>query len=918
MSSNIELFYNLVETYVKNIYDQKKVIEESDINDGVNQFKDMPMFNGEIREEHIKQIKNEITSKMSIKLDLGTLLKGDYKYEKWFLSKKSELDMKYWERYKKYLLNDKKFSPVVVNTMDDMLDTLTDLLGDPSIDGEFQRRGLIVGDVQSGKTSNYTGLICKAADAGYKAIVLLTGTIEKLRKQTQMRIDEGFVGRDSAAMRKQNEDSIVGSGVYDSSINPIVITSTMNDFNIQTARTSVFDLKSTNQPVIFVVKKNVTTLKNLNKWLRTFNKAGEDSINQSLLLVDDESDNASVNTNPEDRNPTAINKQIRDLLNLFNKSSYVGFTATPFANIFIDPDTNDSMLKEDLFPKDYIYSLNAPSNYIGARDIFREEGKYFGMLEIIDEEYIQECLPINHKNYDIIDYIPSDLKKAICTFLVANVIRDLRGDNKAHRSMLINVSRFTNIQNQVNILVNSYLKDIQSAVKVFGGLEKDKALENEYIRDLYNAYNSYYKGCEFDWSDIQCKLHKSIAPVTTVVVNQDNKKNLDYEEYETTGLRVIAIGGLSLSRGLTLEGLMVSYLYRNSKMYDTLMQMGRWFGYRKNYEDLCKIWMTEESISWYEHISEATDELREEIKRYENSGLTPMDFGLRVRSDINTLLVTARNKMRTASNQEISVSLSGEVIETPSIYEDKSKNINNKTAVDNLITCLKNIDKKPIKPGKSYVYYKDVDKKHILELLSNIEVPLANTFFDTNSIVEFIDGYRGNELEKWDIGFVSGKSRREFKIDNIDNKEIKINLIERAFSLENGNKIIRMNGKHNRIGSAGEGKIGLSQEQIGMVQELHKEEFKDEKKIISQKFYFNSISRNPLLLIYMVALGDYKLSENEYVNKIKDKYKDTPLIGFGIGIPSLQHAESKYIRYTTNKVHQMLNDEDFNYIGDEE
>ena len=913
MSSNIELFYNLVETYVKNIYDQKKVIEESDINDGVNQFKDMPIFNGEIREEHIKQIKNEITSKMSIKLDLGTLLNGDYKYEKWFLSKKSELDMKYWERYKKYLLNDKKFSPVVVNTMDDMLDTLTDLLGDPSIKGEFQRRGLIVGDVQSGKTSNYTGLICKAADAGYKAIVLLTGTIEKLRKQTQMRIDEGFVGMDSAAMIKQSEDSIIGAGFYDSSIHPMVLTSTMNDFKIQTARSLGFDLKSINQPVIFVVKKNVASLKNLNKWLRTFNKAGEESINQSLLLVDDESDNASVNTNPEDRNPTSINKQIRDLLNLFNKSSYVGFTATPFANIFIDPDTNDSMLKEDLFPKDYIYSLNAPSNYIGARDIFREDGKYFSMLEIIDEESIEECLPINHKNYDTIEYIPSDLKKAICTFLVANVIRDLRGDNKAHRSMLINISRFTNIQDQVNILVNSYLKDIQSAVKVFAGLEKDKALKNEYIQDLYNAYNSYYKGCGFDWDDIQYNLHKSIASVTTVVVNQRSNKSLDYEEYESAGLRVIAIGGLSLSRGLTLEGLMVSYLYRNSKMYDTLMQMGRWFGYRKNYEDLCKIWMTEESISWYEHISEATDELREEIKKYENSGLTPKDFGLRVRSDINTLLVTARNKMRTASSQEISVSLSGEVIETPSIYEDKSKNINNQTAVDNLLTSLNNIDKKPIKPGKSYVYYKDVDKKHILELLNNIEVPLANTFFDTNSIVEFVDGYKGKELEKWDIGFVSGKSERTF---NIEDKEI--HLIERAFSLENENKILRMNGNHNRIGSAGEGKIGLDKDQLDIVHEMHEKKYNGKKKSIPQKFYFNSISRNPLLLIYMVALGDYKLSENEYVNKIKDKYKDTPLIGFGIGIPSLQHAESKYIRYTTNKVHQMLNDEDFNYIGDEE
>ncbi len=917
MSSKKDLLYDLVETLVKDKYEKNGVIEERDIAEAINQFKFLPMFNGEITEEDIKQIKNEMTSKMSIRLDLGTLLKINYKYEKWFLSKKSELDMKYWERYKKYLLKDKKFSPIVINNMDDILDTLTDLLGDPSIDGEFQRRGLIVGDVQSGKTSNYTGLICKAADAGYKAIVLLTGTIEKLRKQTQMRIDEGFVGKDSAAMIKQNEDSIVvGAGVYDSSIHPMVLTSTTNDFKIQTARSLGFDLKSINQPVVFVVKKNVASLKNLNKWLRTFNKAGEESINQSLLLVDDESDNASVNTNPEDRNPTSINKQIRDLLNLFNRSSYVGFTATPFANIFIDPETNDSMLKEDLFPKDYIYSLNAPSNYIGARDIFREDGKYHDMLEMIDEQYIQESLPMNHKSYYVIEYIPTDLKKAICTFLVANVIRDLRGDNKAHRSMLINVSRFTNVQAQVNILVNTYLKDVQSSVKIFGSLSKEEALKDKYVYDLYNAYNVYYKNCEFTWEEIQNKLHKSIAPVTTVVVNQRSNKSLDYEDYETTGLRVIAIGGLSLSRGLTLEGLMVSYLYRNSKMYDTLMQMGRWFGYRKNYEDLCKIWMTEESIAWYEHISEATDELRLEIKKYENSGYTPKQFGLRVRSDINSLLVTARNKMRTASSQEISVSLSGEVIETPNIYEDKDKNISNKDAVKKLLRRLKSINKKSIKPGTSYVYYKDVDVKHILEFLNDIEVPLANTSFNIDSIVEFIDGYKGSELDKWDIGFVSGKSERQFNID----EDKSINLIERSFSIENGNKLIRMNGKHNRIGSAGEGKIGLSKEEINRVADMHEKEYTGEKKLISQRFYFNSISRNPLLLIYMIDLKDCKPSETEHSKKVKEKYKkeDIPLVGFSIGIPSLKDSESKYIRYTTNKIHQMLHSEDLYDIGDEE
>lgn len=300
--------------------------------------------------------------------------------------------------------------------MDDILDNLTDLLGNPKSKKSFQRRGLIIGDVQSGKTSNYTGLLCKAADAGYEAIVLLTGTIEKLRKQTQLRIDEGFVGMDSSAMIKQKENNIIGVGKYNPSIYPIVLTSTMNDFKTNIANNLSFKIGVTNSPILFVIKKNVSTLKNLNKWLKIQNSNSNDKIDHSLLVIDDESDNASVNTNSEEKNPTTINGQIRELLSLFNRASYVGFTATPFANIFIDPDTTDSMFKEDLFPKDYIYCLNAPTNYIGARDIFSEEGKYRNLLMTINKEEIEKYIPSNHKRDYIIYNIPNDMKEAINTF----------------------------------------------------------------------------------------------------------------------------------------------------------------------------------------------------------------------------------------------------------------------------------------------------------------------------------------------------------------------------------------------------------------------------------------------------------------------------------------------------------------------
>ena len=321
-------------------------LEESQIDEKVMEVSGMPTFAG-LSSDELEEVKQSIKSEISIKLDKGVLIE-EKGHERWFLSRKASLEMKYWERYRKYLLADKGFSSKVVNTMDDVLDTLTDLLGDPTRNIAYKRRGLIIGDVQSGKTANYTGLICKAVDSGYKVVVLLTGTIEKLRQQTQSRIDEGFVGRDSDALMKQQENRIViGVGKYDASISPVCLTSTSDDFKQQNASNLNFDLRNINGSVIFVVKKNSSVLKRLNKWLRTFNQNGDKPIDNSILLIDDEADNASVNTKDADA-PTAINAQIREMLKNFTKSSYVGFTATPFANIFIDPDNYNDMVAEDL------------------------------------------------------------------------------------------------------------------------------------------------------------------------------------------------------------------------------------------------------------------------------------------------------------------------------------------------------------------------------------------------------------------------------------------------------------------------------------------------------------------------------------------------------------------------------------------
>lgn len=896
-------FHGLVSSFLAG----EPEIKEQTIDEKIEELRCIPTFSS-LSDIEVENVRAEIKSEFSIKLDQGSLIQ-EKGHEKWFLDKKPLLDMKYWERYKKYLLNDKGFSVKVVNVMDDILDKLTDLLGDPSRDVAYSRRGLIIGDVQSGKTANYLGLICKAVDAGYKVVVLMTGTIEKLRKQTQMRVDEGFVGADSDAMVKMLENGqVIGVGKYDASIRPMVLTSTADDFKQQNAKNLGFDLRNINGPVIFVVKKNSSILKRLNKWLTTFNQNGQQKIRQSILMLDDEADNASVNTNKDEDTPTAINGQIRDLVSKFEKSSYVGFTATPFANIFIDPDSYDAMLEEDLFPKDYIYSLNAPSNYTGARNIFAEDGNASYMLVEIDDNFrnpqsIEFILPLKHKSSIHVRELPKDLKTAIEAFVLANTMEDLMGLSDNHRSMLINVSRFTAVQEEVSGLVNEYLKNIQSACKLYCKLPTDKALQDIYIKQLKETFEVIYSTVDFEWEEVQTQLYNSCGSIMVQTINQRNGQNLNYDDYPH-GLRLIAVGGMSLSRGLTLEGLVISYFYRNSRMYDTLMQMGRWFGYRGKYAELCRIWMSDDSIEWYRYISQATDELREEVKRFEDSGLTPKDFGLRVRSDLTALIVTARNKMRSTEEMECAISFSGVYIDTPEIYADLDKNRRNLESVNSLIkTCMEYGDEYTPKAeeGNQYII-RSVPVQVILEFLNEIEVSPKNEKFNTTAVRRFIKEYRGEELKNWDIAFASGKSEREIVLYN----STKYHCVSRSFSIENDGKILKMSGSKKHLAGGGDAAAALSKEKVREIKE------NSQKSNLAPNDYFTGVDRNPLLTIFAVELNECRKSESaEQEKKIQEQYLEDYVIGFGIGIPSLSDQETKYVKYVLNKVakQQIFEDE---------
>lgn len=838
----------------------------------------------DISEEEKTLVRNELLAENRIRLDPGVAL-VPLSHKKWFVERKSELSLDYWNRFKEHLIKDKGFPVNVVSEMDNVSDEIVDLLGDPTrVNAPEQRRGLIIGDVQSGKTVNYSGIICKAVDAGFRIVILMTGTTNDLRKQTQMRLDEAFLGIPTDASGKQDSLRFIGAGKYNRNLRPMAFTSVQSDFSISAVRqmTTALSQDVNDKPMLFVIKKNVSVLNNLLKWMTSFNQYDTSkAINNSILMIDDEADYASVNTKAEGEDPARTNYLIEQILNVFRFSSYVGFTATPYANVFIDPESDKQMQREGLFPKDYIYSLSAPSNYIGARDIFRKNARYRHILRDIDDG--EDYYPLRHKKTDDFSTISNTLREAIHAFVLANAISDLRGNKTSHRTMMINVTRFVDTQKSLRKAVSDYLDDIVISIRTYAARSSEIALQDKHLKSLSETFEREYKNCDFTWEELQSTLFSTVESMQ-VMAAHGGGDDLNYHEYED-GLRVIVVGGMRLSRGLTLEGLIVSYIYRNSMAYDTLMQMGRWFGYRPGYDDICRIWMDKISQNWYGYISEATDELRDEVRRMRDLEATPLDFGLKVRSDNDIpLIITARNKMRTAASTTLRVSLSTEHIETPYLYNNPEKN--NQI---NFSSVVELIESNNFENFGSKIGALNISKDKILNFLSTITVPPANTRFDPRLVASFIKQYGGRELDSWDVVILSGDGE-EFRLN--DKFSVKPN--KRQVKIRNNNGLIVMNQR--RLGSPNDTSFGLTQEQVEEVDAKVLQAGRTLKSRNSKDYLL--VERRPLLMVYFIQPEVVEGADNF------ENFEKFPLIAFAVGIPSLSNATTKYISYRINKIHQ--------------
>lgn len=861
---------------------------EEDISKMASDLRHIPAFS--VEDEEYDQIIKRLHESLTIYMELGSCVEDNS--DPWLSARKSEIDPFYWGRYKTDLLR-QGWPHKVVDSLDKVTDEILDRVGDPFNESGWSKRGMVMGDVQSGKTSNYTGLICKAADSGYKLVILLTGTLESLRRQTQERLDSGFVGLESAGIVNRTlQRRLVGVGLINPDKGAGVFTSTMSDFKETTANQLGFKLKNYSEPVLLVVKKNKKVLENLTNWLITYNANNAGKINLPLLLIDDEADNASVNTNP--KKATAINASIRNLLKVFPRSSYIGFTATPFANVFINPETTSDMLGDDLFPRDFIYTLDAPTNYFGASKIFGDKADPKHLISINDAEHIFGEISKDDnkttsdiaklKNDSIVSEIPKSLLTAVQCFLLVNAIMDLRNNSQKHRSMLVNVSHYTNIQNQVADILDGVLRRMQEDIRHYSMLEDIDSQKNSTMSDLHHLFETEYLSSGTTWAEIKSVLASSSLPVQLCTVNQKSgSASLDYSLYKENGLRTIAVGGNSLARGITLEGLCVSYFYRRTQMYDALLQMGRWFGYRKGYEDLFRIWISDASSDWYSYISVASDELRDSIRQMQNSRLKPVDVGLRIRAHPEALLITARNKMRDSEVITGSINLNNELKEATRLSSELGVILGNYVKTEQLAQELVNsFTEKRI--DASCPLWKSIPKEIVVDFLESYVSHPLDTRFPSTAIAKFLRNSKDSILDDWDIAFPNGELVSQDFVQGLPTKALR-----RKVTLDSESRSYLVGGNKRRLGDASHEKIGLSETDIKVAEDKFRTDPENkEKKSVPGKSYRQE-RQMPLLLLYLLKPEN---KENNKDVELPDKCKF--MVAVALVFPALKSGGENF------------------------
>ncbi len=607
---------------------------------------------------------------------------------------------------------------------------------DPPNLAKIGTRGLVVGHVQSGKTANFTGVIAKAADVGYRCFIVLSGLNNALRNQTQARLDVDLVS--------QNPESWIW------------LTSAEMDFQAN-ANANAFLSERYTLKVLGVVKKQVSRLKRLNAWLQS---ARPEVLRACpLLIIDDEADQASPNAHPDPEERTAINRQIVQLLAGLPKAAYVGYTATPFANLLIDPSE-----AADLYPRDFIIDIPRGKDYFGAEQIFgrpaldhtEEPADGLDMIRVVPNDEAHKHKPLSRESrFDFVPTVTESLRRAILYFWMATAERLRRGQSKRHSSMLIHTTQYS----VAHSAAKHVLKDFQAeTARLFAAADTDLFKE---MSDLWQAEQAKVPpesaGEEpTEFSALRVHISDVLNRSEVKVENGISLERIDYSPAAGGMGRIyIVVGGNVLSRGLTLEGLLVSFFVRSASAYDTLLQMGRWFGYRHGYADLPRVWMTSELQGYFFDLAGVEREIRLDIQRYSSGDMTPLDFGVRIRTH-PALEITARLKMQHAVKAKMA--FNGRAVQTIVFpTRDRDWLDRNIQAVGELLTRLaaSGFPSRSIE-GRPHPVFKNVSSSQILGFLDAYQIDSSNGAMPSSQLKGYIrDQNTGGRLKQWNVAVVT-------------------------------------------------------------------------------------------------------------------------------------------------------------------
>lgn len=573
---------------------------------------------------------------------------------------------KCWNRYKSYL-NEKDFSLKAIDDIDQYTQAIITNCSNPK-ETSVDSKGLVVGYVQSGKTANFIGLLSRAVDAGYKLIIVLTGTKEKLRRQTQKRITKDLCSF--------NRDEIV------------IKTGKNVDFKIPSEHPENILHSNMNMTSLFIMKKNGRILQNFINWIKyadTSTKKNPIETSSELraqcpaLIIDDEADEASINVSRTDERST-IYRRITEILDVFPRSAFVGYTATPFANVLIDHQSFD---RRNLYPKNFIITLKKPDGYFGSEEFF---GRRRTSKELFEDPELEDIEPLDlyrrilpHEipllkprlNRDVPNFIPrpnKSLRRSLAYFILSTAAKISRLGKKGHTTMFVHTHVRILMQERTLVLIDSLLKNLKRKFSHESFLLK-KYLETIWIEETKRVfrkkdedeviYSELYKNINYVLENISLSIANTSRLGDRIQIKPEKKEEeldnvvyvspLDYEKEmeEENGKIFIVVGGNVLSRGLTLEGLTVSYFLRTTTMYDTLLQMGRWFGFRPGYSDLPRIWTTSGLYENFYELSLVEEIIRDDIQKYKIPDIDPISFKVRIPL-IPGLQVTSRLKKKDA------------------------------------------------------------------------------------------------------------------------------------------------------------------------------------------------------------------------------------------------------------------------------